>query len=103
MLRRLLKAIFGAHKGGRLSESSIESAVDVVEKNGMKAHAYFAGIGSREDNELSYALDTLEAAGFIITNTNGTLVGKVATRCRNSDEITQQRRAKNTLIKAAAN
>lgn len=80
MFSYIMNKIKRAAEGDRLSESSINNAVGVIEKHGMKAHFYFAGVGNRCNEELSDALDTLEAAEFIITSPNGALVGKVATR-----------------------
>lgn len=59
----------------------------------MKAHYYLAGARSRDNEKLSYALDTLEAAGFIVTDSQGALVAGVATKNHGSDELAQQRRA----------
>lgn len=96
--RWLTKIITRATEGGRLSPESIDAAVNVIEQRGMKAHLYLAGVGSRADKELSYALDTLEAAGYIVTDQSGALVGKVATRGMSSEEIATQRRAEFKVI-----
>lgn len=88
----------GSNKDDRLSESSIEDAIDSIEKHGMKAHVYFAGISHRNDNELSYALDTLEAAGYIVTDNSGMLVGKVATKRLSANEQALQRRAEFKIV-----
>lgn len=93
MLTWLKDRIKAAQEGDRLSEASIESAVFEIEKHGMKAHLYMAGAKNRQDEKLSYALDTLEAAGFIITDSSGALVGCVATKNPDSNELAQQRRA----------
>lgn len=86
------------YKHDRLSESNIENAVDTIEKHGMKAHVYFAGISHRKDKELSYALDTLEAAGYIVTDDSGMLVGKVATNRLSTNEQALQRRAQFKIV-----
>jgi len=77
----------------RLSSKNIERAVDIVESKGMKAHLYLASMGNRGDRELSEALDTLSSAGFIVTDSNGTLAGRVATKRLDSNQIALQRRA----------
>ena len=68
MFKRILNRLNRAKEGERLSEFSIENAVNIIERHGMKAHFYLASIGNRDNEELSYALDTLEAAGFIVTD-----------------------------------
>ena len=80
-------------QGDRLSETSIDAAIKEIERYDMKAHFYLAGVGNRSNENLSYALDTLDAAGFIVTDSTGALVGKVATKNLGSDEIARQRRA----------
>lgn len=57
MLKKIIRVLKG--ETDRLSEESISMAIEVIEKHGMKAHFYFAGIGNRNNNELSNALDTL--------------------------------------------
>lgn len=94
----LIIRIDSAKNGDRLSESSIEDAIDSIEKHGMKAHVYFAGISHRQDKELSYALDTLEAAGYIVTDNSGMLVGKVATKRLSANEQALQRRAEFKIV-----
>jgi hypothetical protein len=98
MLKRIIELCKLAKEGDRLSASSIDRATDVIEARGMKAHLYLAGVGSRDDTELSYALDTLNAAGFIITDSDGLLVGKVATKNLGSYEIAAQRRAEFKIV-----
>ncbi|MFA0809486.1 hypothetical protein [Microbulbifer epialgicus] len=99
MLSWILTRIKTAQEGDRLSSDSIDSAISEIEKHGMKAHFYLAGLGNRENKELSYALDTLVAAGFIITDSQGSLVGGVATKNLSSEELIQQRRATFKIVK----
>lgn len=99
MIGWLIKRIRTAQESNRLSEESIDSAIAEIEKYGMKAHYYLAGVGNRESTNLSYALDTLEAAGFIITGQDGQLVGKVATKSLGSSELAEQRRALFKIVK----
>lgn len=94
----LIIRVDSTKNGDRLSESSIEDAIDSIEKHGMKAHVYFAGISHRDDKELSYALDTLEAAGYIVTDNSGMLVGKVATKRLSANEQALQRRAEFKIV-----
>ena len=98
MLTWLLQSFRRAVEGDRLSSVSIEHAVDVVEKHGMKAHLYLPGTEHRGNDELCHALDTLSAAGFIITNDKGHLVGKVATKRLDRNEAAKQRRAELRLV-----
>lgn len=99
MIGWLRKRIRTAQEGYRLSEESIDSAIVEIEQYGMKAHYYLAGVGNRESTNLSYALDILEAAGFIITDQDGQLVGKVATKNVGSSELAEQRRALLKIVK----
>jgi hypothetical protein len=94
----LIIRIGSSKNSDRLSESSIEDAIDSIEKHGMKAHVYFAGISNRNDKELSNALDTLEAAGYIVTDDSGMLVGKVATKRLSVNEQALQRRAEFKIV-----
>ena len=77
---------------------AIERAIDVIEQHQMKAHLYIAGIDHRENEELGQALDVLGASGFIITDRDGLLVGKVVTKRLNSDELAKMRRGMFKLI-----
>jgi len=93
MLTWLKDRIKSAQECDRLSEASIDSAVCEIEKHGMQAHLYLAGVKCRHDEKLCHALDTLNAAGFIVTDSSGALVGGVATKNLGSSELAHQRRA----------
>ncbi len=77
---------------------SVERAIDVIEQHQMKAHLYIAGIEHRETEELSKALDVLAASGFIVTDKDGLLVGKVVTKRLSKDELAKMRRGMFKLI-----
>lgn len=98
MLSWLAKKFKSAHEGDRLSGPSVNSAISEIEKRGMKAHFYLAGAASRYDEKLSHALDTLEAAGYIVTDSSGSLVGRLVTKNQVSDEVVKQRRASFRIV-----
>ncbi len=95
MLGKWLRALspFVAAEGDRMSESAREAALDVLERHKMKAYMYFPAIGHRNDPELSHALDVISAAGYIITDSSGGIVGKVANVRLSSTERAEQKRA----------
>ncbi|ODM57005.1 hypothetical protein [Vibrio harveyi] len=101
MLRYWLRFInpFVHAQGEHLSENAKKSALDVLEQHGFEAHFYMAGIGHREDKDLSNALDLLSSSGYIITNQDGELVGKVAKARVSTDERAKERRATFRIIK----
>lgn len=74
-----------------------ERALDVLEKHGLCAHWYAPAAGI-EDQELAEACHFLGGHGFLITDTQGGLVGKVATARLSTEEIAQQRRAQFRLV-----
>lgn len=98
VFRWLSRKFAFAFEGNRLSPRSVDAAIEVIERRGMKAHLYLPGVGHREDEELSYALDTLGAAGFIVTTAAGALIGRVATHGLSSEQIAEQRRAEFKVI-----
>lgn len=75
-----------------------ESALDILQKHGLRAHYYLPGIGL-EDRELANACHRMAAAGHIITDSTGALVGKVATARLTPEELAQERRASFRLVK----
>jgi len=97
-LKGLCQRFTQAKEGDRLSDESIEQAIDIIEQQGMKAHYYLASVDHRENEELSFALDTLNAAGFIITDSSGALVGKTATKRITSSERAEALRAQFKLV-----
>ena len=75
-----------------------QAMLEVVSKHGMKAHKYFPGVGQRDDVELSTALDWFAANGFVVTDKNGGIVGKVATANMDSSELAELRRSQMKLV-----
>ncbi|MBW8191300.1 hypothetical protein K0504_09650 [Neiella marina] len=73
-------------------------ALDVIECKGHSAHYYMPSIGQREDSELCRALDLLAGQGFIVTDGDGNLVGKVAKARISSGERAEQRRAEFKIV-----
>jgi len=71
---------------------SKESAIDTLKKHQIDVHYYLASVGSRDNEELCRALDFLSGQGFIMTDSEGHLVGKVAkARLSNHEKALQQR------------
>lgn len=95
MLRRLIAAL----SVSRVANASIfspiarEKHLDVLDRYGLKAHLYLPSIGNRNNTELCGSLDALASAGYIITDSNGNLVGKVTSARLSNDEIAEQKRA----------
>ncbi len=92
----MLEWLFSFSDGKRAAKkrkSVIDNAIDVIEQNGMKAHLYIAGVGRRDNYDLSVALDLLASSGFIITDEQENLVGKVITPRMSSDDLANVRRA----------
>jgi len=83
-----------------LSMSGMErrdQAFDVVAKHGLDAHLYLAASGVN-DRELADALRFLSDRGYVVTDRNGNLVGKVAKAQLTPGEAALERRAKMYLI-----
>lgn len=81
-----------------MSETARENALDVLEKHGFRAHYYLPQVGV-EDKELAGACRLLAGTGFLITDSTGALVGKVATARLTPAELTKERRASFRLVK----
>lgn len=93
--------VFGQQEREKVQNNrsvAVERAIDLIEQHQMKAHLYIAGIEHRETEELSKALDVLAASGFIVTDKDGLLVGKVITRRLSEDELAKMRRGMFKLI-----
>lgn len=91
-----LKRFSNAHKKER------QAMLDVISKHGMKAHKYFPGVGQRDDVELSTALDWFASNGFVVTDKNGGIVGKVATANMESTELAELRRSQMKLVESGS-
>jgi hypothetical protein len=76
-----------------ISESAKEKALKIIGKQGYEAHFWFPSMTCKDDRELWDALEFLKAAGYIITDASGCLVGKVARVNLTSDEKARIRRA----------
>ena len=74
-----------------------EQSLDVLERNGLRAHYYLPAIGI-EDQELANACRRLASAGYIITAEDGTITGKVASARPSKDERVAMRRASIKLV-----
>jgi hypothetical protein len=99
MFRALKKALrWPSNEHPFMSEAARENALDVLEKHGYRAHFYLPTVGAQDDRELWEALETMRLSGFIVTDQNGNLVGKVATARPTSQEIASERRAAFRLV-----
>lgn len=81
-------------------DKEFQAMLEVVSKHGMKAHKYFPGVGQRDDVELSTALDWFAANGFVVTDKNGGIVGKVATANMDRSELAELRRSQMKLVES---
>jgi hypothetical protein len=79
-------------------EDPVDKAISVIEQHGMKAHFYFPESSHLAEHELALALTVLGENGFIITNSNGDIVGKVCTHGLSSEEKAAIRRSTLKLI-----
>lgn len=79
-------------------DKELKDMLEVISKHEMKAHKYFPGVGQRDDVELSTALDWFAANGFVVTDKNGGIVGKVATANMDRSEIAELRRSQMKLV-----
>lgn len=80
---------------------AIDHAIQLVELHGLVAHLYIAGVGHRDNYELSVALDLLASSGFIITDGKDNLVGKVITPRLTKDELAKARRSNFHLVSSS--
>lgn len=85
-------------EGVAISPSARDNALDILDTNGIDAHFYLPAVGSRDNSELSEALDFLGSKGYIFTRSDGSLVGKVAKARISPDEKASQRRANFKII-----
>ncbi len=89
---------FGATgEGSALGMNAREKALDLLEQNGLRAHYYLPAVGI-ENQELANACRMLASAGFIITASDGTITGKVASARPSNDELVALRRASFKLV-----
>lgn len=92
-----LFGITSAPEATMMAESIKEQSLDVLERNGLRAHYYLPAIGI-EDQELANACRRLASAGYIITAADGTITGKVASARPTKDERIAMRRASFKLV-----
>lgn len=74
-----------------------ETALDVLDKHGLRAHRYFPA-ASMEDPELASACLTLLGLGYIIADKDNNLVGGIGNARATKDEIAEHRRASFKLV-----
>ena len=75
-----------------------DKALDVLNKYDIHAQLYLASVGSRDNKELCEALDFLSRYGYIMTDSNNILIGKVIKARLTMDEIAEKKRAEFKLI-----
>lgn len=98
-LTRKFKTLFkrARFQSGVASESrrtEIQSALDFVERKGLRVSYYLPTIDCHDDADLCRAVETLRLSGYIMTKEDGSLFGKIARVNLSSEEIAQQRRKK---------
>lgn len=100
MLQRLLNMLSprARAEGVAISPYARDEALDILDSNGIDAHFYLPSVGSRDNPELSEALEFLGYKGYIFTRSDGSLVGKVAKARLSADEKASQRRASFKVI-----
>ena len=75
-----------------------DTALDVLNKYDIRAQLYLASAESRDNKELCEALDLLSRYGYIMTDSNNNLIGKVVKARLTMDEIAEKKRAEFKLI-----
>ncbi len=71
-----------------------ERDLDAIEKKGLKAHLYFpAPVGTIDYIELYSALSRVKYCGFIFTEEDGSMAGKIMTARPSSEQLANERRA----------
>lgn len=86
---------------GLLKEDESLKAFDVLARHGFRANLYLPGVGV-DDRELKNAMNTLAAKGYLITNNDGFLVGKLAAMNPTADELVKMRRAEFKVVRGKA-
>ncbi|WP_218309904.1 hypothetical protein [Alteromonas antoniana] len=96
---KYIKAYMKARaEGSMLGDKARENALDVLYTHGLKAHLYLPSIGKRDNRELCEAMDLLSAAGYLITDRDNQLVGKIAQARMTSSEVAEERRKTFKLV-----
>lgn len=76
---RVLRFIIGSTPNYSELDVDAECPFEIIEQHGMTAHLYLPTAGNHGDTKLSEALEYLLTHGFIVTQADGSLVGKVST------------------------
>lgn len=103
MFKFIRKYIKARAEGSLLGDKASESALDILDKHGLKAHLYLPSIGNRDNRELCEAMDLLSATGYLITDNEDRLIGKVAQARMPRDEVAKERRKMFKLVDADKN
>ncbi len=77
-----------------------DDALNIISEKGYEAHFWLPGVNHHDDRKLWDALETLKYKGFIITDTQGCLVGKIAKARLSTEEKAEARRAVFKLIES---
>lgn len=80
-----------------MSERSRQQALDTLDTHGIDAHYYLPVVGC-EDKELANALRLLGSRGYVMTDSTGALVGKVAKARLTPNERASESRKRFFLI-----
>lgn len=100
MLRKLLNLISPAKaaSGVGFSPFAREQYLDELAKHGIEAHLYLPSVGNRDNETLCRALDAMSNAGYLMTDSNGNLIGKLARARLSANEKAIERRAEFKVI-----
>lgn len=95
MLSRVLSLLFRSKtaSGAAFNPFRLKAHFKVVEKYNIDAHFYMPSIGNTDNGELCKSLDELASAGYVMTDRNGVLIGKLAKSRLNAEEKAILRRA----------
>lgn len=97
MLKRFIERLTGAAQPVMISESARIKALDTLRKHGIAAHYYLPAAGC-EDRELADVLRHFGSNGYIMTDANGAIVGKVAKATLTSEERALEARKRFFLV-----
>ncbi|GIC82242.1 hypothetical protein [Moritella sp. F3] len=96
-LAKLVYRKFTASKKQKLDDSEYIKHLDTISDQDCSAHYYLPSIGLT-DNSFRNSLGYLARKRFIITDSDGVIVGNVAKARMNSNELAEQRRSTFKII-----
>jgi hypothetical protein len=98
MLQRLIQRLVNSsNRPTMMADGAREKALDTLAEHGINAHFYLPAAGCA-NKELASALRLLGDLGYLMTDANGSLVGKVAKARLTADERAQESRKRFLLV-----